>query len=57
MITDKPLLLRMNSGNDGIDWIIKRNLRKESLDRWLEIAKENGESHCPLTFPRKNGSH
>ena len=58
MITDKPLLLRMDSGNDsidnikicikkGIDWIIKRNLRKESLDRWLGIAKENGESHSP----------
>ena len=48
----------MDSGNDsidnikicikeGIDWIIKRNLRKESLDTWLEIAKENGESHSP----------
>jgi len=60
MITDRPLLLRMDSGNDsidnikicikeGIDWIIKRNLRKESLDTWLTIAKENGESHSPRT--------
>jgi len=58
MITDRPLLLRMDSGNDsmdniklcikeGIDWIIKRNLRKESLETWLEIAKENGESYSP----------
>lgn len=57
-ITTKPLLLRMDSGNDsidnikiciekGIDWIIKRNLRKESLDTWLEIAKENGGSYSP----------
>ena len=57
-ITDRPLLLRMDSGNDSIDnikvcikenidWIIKRNLRRESLDTWLEIAKEKGESHSP----------
>ena len=57
-ITDNPLLLRMDSGNDsidnikicrkkGVDWIIKRNLRKESLNTWLEIAKENGESYSP----------
>ncbi|MBW2597071.1 MAG: IS1380 family transposase, partial [Deltaproteobacteria bacterium] len=57
-ITAKPLLLRMDSGNDSIDnikicikedidWLIKRNLRKESLDAWLEIAKENGESYSP----------
>jgi len=58
MITDKPLLLRMDSGNDSIenikicikksiDWIIKRNLRKESPNAWLETAKENGESYSP----------
>lgn len=54
-ITDKPLLVRMDSGNDSIenikiclkpetkaDWLIKRNLRKESPEEWLKIAKEKG---------------
>lgn len=52
-ITDHCLLLRMDSGHDSADninlclrencdFIIKRNLRKESPEMWLEIAKEQG---------------
>ena len=49
-LTDKPLLIRMDSGNDaaenlGIliedgDWfVIKRNLRHESKQEWLEESR------------------
>jgi len=52
-ITDHRLLIRLDSGNDSADninlclredcdFIIKRNLRKESTDMWLQIAKEQG---------------
>jgi hypothetical protein len=52
-ITGKPLLLRLDSGNDskenirlfenkGVFYLIKRNLRKESLAEWLELAKKEG---------------
>lgn len=45
-LTDKPLLVRLDSGNDSIDnvavlidigcsFIIKRNLRKESREEWF----------------------
>ena len=55
-ITTDPILLRLDSGNDsadnvkicidkGIDFIIKRNLRKESLEDWLEVAKKHGKAH------------
>lgn len=50
-----PLLVRMDSGNDSThnirvlleedtkaDFIIKRNLRRETAESWLAIAKENG---------------
>lgn len=59
-LTDKPLLVRLDSGNDSIDniavlmdagcfFIIKRNLRRESKDNWLEMAKE----HCQnISHPR-----
>lgn len=60
-LTRKPLLLRLDSGNDSsdnirlcyrpettCDFIIKRNLRQESTDMWLDIAKENGV----VTHPR-----
>ena len=59
-LTDKPLLIRLDSGNDSIDnvavlmeegcyFIIKRNLRRESKDGWFEMAKE----HCKdITSPR-----
>ena len=50
-LTDKPLLIRLDSGNDSIDnvavlmdtgcfFIIKRNLRRESTDDWFETAKQ-----------------
>lgn len=52
-ITDAPLLIRMDSGNDSIDnikicksnhadFIIKRNLRKESKEDWLTLAEKYG---------------
>lgn len=50
-ITEKPLLIRLDSGNDSIDnvavlieegcyFIIKRNLRRESKDEWFDMAKQ-----------------
>ena len=60
-LTDKPLLVRLDSGNDSIDnvavmidtgcsFIIKRNLRKESKDEWFQIAKK----YCQdITTPRE----
>lgn len=50
-LTDKPLLIRLDSGNDSIDnvavlieggcyFIIKRNLRRESKDEWFDMAKQ-----------------
>lgn len=54
-ITDQPILLRLDSGNDSkdnlvvchaeetkVDYIIKRNLRKESREQWLTVAQSNG---------------
>jgi len=54
-LTDQPVLMRLDSGNDSQDnfpdekwenvhFIIKRNLRKESPQRWTELAKEKGEA-------------
>lgn len=60
-LTDKPLLILLDSGNDSIDnvavlmeegcfFIIKRNLRRESIDSWFDMAKE----HCQnVTSPRE----
>jgi len=56
--TASPLLVRMDSGNDSLDnlkvcleekvhWLIKRNLRQESVETWLEIAKTTGTVHVP----------
>ena len=53
MITDKGILVRLDSGNDsldniavcieeGVDWLIKRNLRREDVQTWLKIAREEG---------------
>lgn len=53
-ITDEPLLVRLDSGNDaaenigilveaGCHFIIKRNLRKESKEDWLKMAQEYGK--------------
>lgn len=59
-ITNEPLLVRLDSGNDaaenigilieaGCYFIIKRNLRKESKEEWLSMA----ESCCQdVTTPR-----
>jgi hypothetical protein len=54
-VTPLPLLVRLDSGNDSIDnikilhseetkadYIIKRNLRKESLTTWLDLAQKEG---------------
>lgn len=57
-ITRAKLLVRLDSGNDAIeniivcrkhkaDWIIKRNLRKESPADWLEEAQCHGECEKP----------
>jgi hypothetical protein len=57
LITDKPLLTRMDSGNDAldnlsileaeehVDYIIKRNLRREDPQSWWGLAKEEGIRH------------
>jgi hypothetical protein len=53
-VTDAKLLVRMDAGNDDeenlrrlrknkVDWIIKRNLRKESQEDWLEEAQALGQ--------------
>jgi len=53
-VTDDKILVRMDSGNDSTDnikilyewgafFIIKRNLRRESRQKWLKIAKEEGK--------------
>lgn len=58
MITDQPVLVRMDSGNDcreniricakhHVDWLIKRNLRKEKPEMWLEWAQQHGEPEQP----------
>ncbi|MFD1904178.1 hypothetical protein ACFSQ7_09105 [Paenibacillus rhizoplanae] len=52
-ITDLPLLVRLDAGNDAlenlnvclnekVDFIVKRNLRRESPEEWLMIAKGDG---------------
>jgi len=57
-ITQAKLLVRMDAGHDDVenlrrcqkhkvDWIIKRNLRKESLEDWLEEAQAHGECEEP----------
>lgn len=60
-LTDKPLLIRLDSGNDSGDnvavlleegcyFIIKRNLRRESKDEWLKMAKDCCKN---VTTPRE----
>ncbi|WDM02985.1 IS1380 family transposase [Alicyclobacillus cycloheptanicus] len=59
-VTDLPLLVRMDAGNDSAeniaicqaedskaDFIIKRNLRKESVDAWLITAQQHGTCEEP----------
>lgn len=65
IIHDGKILLRMDSGNDAIDnvviceesknpvdYLIKRNLRKESKEEWLKTAKEFNEEI--IETPEKN---
>lgn len=51
---DKKLLVRMDSGNDcstniaicineKVAWLIKRNIRNESPEQWLQLAKDTGK--------------
>jgi hypothetical protein len=53
-ITNQSILMRLDSGNDrqdnfpdtrfeNVDFIIKRNLRRESRHAWAELAKDVGE--------------
>ena len=52
-----PVLLRMDSGNDaaenialcppGACYLIKRNLRRESLEDWLAVARTHGAAMQP----------
>jgi len=57
-VTDAKLLVRMDAGNDDeenlrrlrknkVDWIIKRNLRNESPEDWLEEAQGLGDWQEP----------
>ena len=57
-VTDAKLLVRMDAGNDDeenlhrlrknkVDWIIKRNLRGESQEDWLEEAQAMGQWEEP----------
>ena len=64
---ERKKLFRFDSGNDSDEniaefkdrknhyFIIKRNLRKESLEGWLDIARDNGEMKEPR--PGKNVWH
>jgi len=59
-LTDKSILVRLDAGNDSkenikvclnsdsqTDFIIKRNLRHEDPEDWLDIAKEKGTHTKP----------
>lgn len=57
-ITQAPLLIRLDSGNDSqdnfvmgekwedVDFLVKRNLRRESLYDWLDLAKDSDNATC-----------
>jgi len=58
LMSEATFLVRMDSGNDSLgnikvcreekaQYIIKRNLRRETLEEWLEIARECGELEEP----------
>jgi hypothetical protein len=58
LVTDETILVRMDAGNDdienirvcrkaGAEWIIKRNIRRESIDEWLLDAQAFGEWEFP----------
>ena len=59
-LTNGATLVRMDSGNDSVDnlqlflspntktdFIVKRNLRQESKEKWLELAKSEGICESP----------
>jgi hypothetical protein len=59
-ITNQGLLVRMDAGNDSVDnlrvclqqeypvdFIVKRNPRKETAESWLAIAQQKGECESP----------
>lgn len=58
-ITSATILVRMDAGNDdvenirrckkheNVDYLIKRNLRNESLEEWLEEAQAHGDWEFP----------
>lgn len=57
-ITDTPLLLRMDSGNDAadniyycldnnVDFLIKRNPQKGSPEKWLDYKREGRSTEEP----------
>ena len=59
-ITDQKLLVRMDSGDDsleninvcleqGVQWVIERNLRREDKRRWLQLPRETGTRTSPRT--------
>lgn len=61
-LTDKPLLIYLDSGNDSNDnvavminqgcyFIIKKNLRRESKNGWLEMHKQ----YCHNVMRPKDG--
>jgi hypothetical protein len=58
LMSQAVFLVRLDSGNDSLDnirvcrkekahYIIKRNLRKETPEEWLEIARECGQLEEP----------
>jgi hypothetical protein len=57
-MTDSGMLVRLDSGNDsldnlevfldeGVDWLVKRNLRREKLQDWLALAQAVGKKRTP----------
>jgi len=61
-VTNKDLLLRVDSGHDsidtikicqeeGVEYLIKRNLRKEGKEKYVEIAKK--DEKVKVTKPRE----
>lgn len=57
-VTDKPILVRMDSAHDAldnikvcikrhVDWLIKRNIRSEDPQSWLQTAQKLGTLKQP----------
>jgi hypothetical protein len=69
-VTSSKLLIRLDSGNDSqdninlfrsddvnVDFIIKRNLRKESHEVWLEVAKSDVETNEGTVESPRDGKY